>query len=74
MHPDFTDEEINHVRLHTAETVNVPGCRRLMKAGFAFVGSWRVSRDPLSLLSASRRLALLACRGFDTSEGVPEHE
>jgi hypothetical protein len=24
-HPDFTDEEINHVRLHTAATVNVPG-------------------------------------------------
>jgi hypothetical protein len=24
-HPDFTDDEINHVRLHTASTVNVPG-------------------------------------------------
>jgi hypothetical protein len=25
MHPDFTEEDINHVRLHTASTVNVPG-------------------------------------------------
>ena len=53
------------------ETVNVPGCRRLMKAGFAFVGSWRVSRDPLSLLSASRRLALLAYRPESRSRAAP---
>jgi hypothetical protein len=25
MHPDFTEDDINHVRLHTSSTVNVPG-------------------------------------------------